>query len=200
MPTLAERVWLVDTTRFSPSIDTTVFDPAAPVTSLWTTTPFAIDGTRAWTITTTAGRTGFEFIATASAIPWCVRGTATPPPAVFVDNADGTVTDANAGLMWQKATSTGIDYFTAQSYCSTLSLGGHSGWRVPTVEETFRLGRYDLDSPALDTTIFTASGSGVIWSSTPFAQITGDQWIWSEMYGESVNSPNGSTLPVRCVR
>ncbi len=52
-----------------------------------------------------------------------------------VDNGDGTVTDKGAGLMWQKATAGPMDWHTAMSYASSLSLGGHSDWRLPSSDE-----------------------------------------------------------------
>jgi hypothetical protein len=69
----------------------------------------------------------------------------------FVDNADGTVTDLDTGLMWEKkvagtglhggsATRTWTDALSA--FVSALNgtgtaggLGGHRDWRIPTVDE-----------------------------------------------------------------
>lgn len=52
-----------------------------------------------------------------------------------VDNGDGTITDNGAGLMWQKATDGRMNWNDAMSYASGLSLGGHSGWRLPNKDE-----------------------------------------------------------------
>ena len=56
-----------------------------------------------------------------------------------VDNEDGTVTDKNTGLMWQKATVGPMNKNDAMNYVSGLSLGGHSDWRLPTRYELKRL-------------------------------------------------------------
>jgi hypothetical protein len=48
----------------------------------------------------------------------------------------GTWTDQTKGLTWQVASP--ADYYgweEAKSYCDSLSLGGHSDWRLPTIGE-----------------------------------------------------------------
>ena len=52
-----------------------------------------------------------------------------------VENGDGTVTDNSPGLMWQKATAGPMNWDAATSYASSLSLGGHSDWRLPSEYE-----------------------------------------------------------------
>jgi len=66
----------------------------------------------------------------------------------FTDNGDGTVSDNNTGLMWQKSPDTGGDgdidasdkltWTEIQNYPATLNaqkLGGYSDWRVPSIKE-----------------------------------------------------------------
>jgi serine/threonine-protein kinase len=57
----------------------------------------------------------------------------------LVDNNDGTVTDKATGLMWQKSgSSTRLGNHRANIYIKRLNqerFAGHSGWRMPTVEE-----------------------------------------------------------------
>lgn len=54
----------------------------------------------------------------------------------FVDNGDGTVTDTERRLMWQKADNgKEVTYEKALEYCATLRLGGYTGWRLPLPEE-----------------------------------------------------------------
>jgi len=65
-----------------------------------------------------------------------VRGNTAYGQNKFIDNHDGTVTDAATGLMWQKADSgSGMDWKTALKYAETLRLAGRSDWRVPTAKE-----------------------------------------------------------------
>jgi serine/threonine-protein kinase len=57
----------------------------------------------------------------------------------FEDNGDGTVTDRATHLMWEKGGSEeGRTYLDALRYAQELNnmgLGGHSDWRIPTIEE-----------------------------------------------------------------
>ena len=45
---------------------------------------------------------------------------------------DETVTDNHAGLLWQKATASPMNWDAAMIYTANLSLGGKTGWRLPT--------------------------------------------------------------------
>lgn len=64
--------------------------------------------------------------------------------ARFKNNGDGTVTDAQTGLMWA-ASDNGrdINWADAREYCRTYSGGGHTGWRMPTQDEL--AGLYDKE-------------------------------------------------------
>ncbi|MCP4349452.1 MAG: DUF1566 domain-containing protein [Desulfobacterales bacterium] len=57
----------------------------------------------------------------------------------FRDNGDGTVTDYVTGLVWQKSGSEKhMNFRKAQEYIENLAISrfaGHSGWRLPTIEE-----------------------------------------------------------------
>jgi hypothetical protein len=83
-------------------------------------------------------------------------------PFSYVDNEDGTVTDMNTGLMWQKDPGDKVTFDEALKRADTLVLGGHDDWRVPTIKELYTLidfrggsGRTEAEStPYLDTTVF----------------------------------------------
>lgn len=58
----------------------------------------------------------------------------------YVANGDGTITDKRTGLMWSATDSyidlgRCIDFSTAQEYVGNLKTGGHTNWRLPTVDE-----------------------------------------------------------------
>lgn len=60
----------------------------------------------------------------------------------YKDNGDGTVTDLNTGLMWQKTTAAKSDsldgrmtWYEGEEHAKNLKLGGHTDWRVPSVKE-----------------------------------------------------------------
>ena len=57
----------------------------------------------------------------------------------FVDNGDATVTDHATGLMWQQSGSREpLSWLDAKAYIKEMNrvgFGGHTDWRLPTVEE-----------------------------------------------------------------
>jgi hypothetical protein len=65
------------------------------------------------------------------------------PVAGFADNQNGTVTDSNTGLVWQKGDSfhelkKGLNWYEALEYISRKNLGkfaGNDNWRLPTRKE-----------------------------------------------------------------
>jgi hypothetical protein len=92
----------------------------------------------------------------------------------FVDNGDGTVTDACTNLMWQKETTPDTYTYTWQQvlqYCDSLELAGHADWRLPNVRELQSIVDYGRYDPAIDPVFGAVSG-----------------WYWSS--STSVNYPN----------
>ena len=64
----------------------------------------------------------------------------------YKDNGDGTITDLNTGLMWQKTTDARPDtlegrytWYEGEEYAKNLKLGGYSDWRIPSVKELISL-------------------------------------------------------------
>jgi hypothetical protein len=58
----------------------------------------------------------------------------------YRDNGDGTVTDLNTGLMWQKTPpAEHYAWDEAAKYASNLQLAGHDDWRMPTMKELYSL-------------------------------------------------------------
>lgn len=57
----------------------------------------------------------------------------------YQDNDDGTVTDLNTGLMWQKSVSEKVVFDDAVANAYTFNLAGYTDWRLPTIKELFSL-------------------------------------------------------------
>jgi hypothetical protein len=110
-----------------------------------------------------------------------------------VDNGDGTVTDNSYGLMWQKATVDRMPWDDAMSYASSLSLGGHSGWQLPSTDELLNLYR----SPCRYMMEVVSSN---YWSSTTFANHTSIAWRVNFNDGSVYNYPKSNSFYVRTVR
>jgi hypothetical protein len=85
----------------------------------------------------------------------------------YTDNGDGTVTDNVTGLMWQQAEVTrGFTFSLSgeEKYCSSLTLGGHADWHLPTVIELVSLLDYSA-SNGINATVFPNVGN-FVYSST----------------------------------
>ena len=94
----------------------------------------------------------------------------------FNDNSDGTVTDNNTGVMWQKEDDNQVYSFSqAQNACGILELGGHDDWRVPTKKELMSLVDYSVayvesnPPPQINQTFFPTTNAAdyCFWGIVP---------------------------------
>ena len=120
--------------------------------------------------------------------------------------ANGVVTDSKTTLEWQDDYSdngnnikSGI-WIDAIDYCESLSLNGHSDWRLPNKNELLSIVDYGTFNPAISS-VFEMTTSYYCWSSTTTsASYTNYAW-YVYFYGGGTNfdykSHNGD---VRCVR
>ena len=84
------------------------------------------------------------------------------PQPSYRDNGDGTVSDLNTGLMWQKAFEAGRKHTLQEARAAARSsrLGGHDDWRLPTIKELYSLIDFNGNSrarppvPYIDTRVF----------------------------------------------
>ena len=130
----------------------------------------------------------------------------------FTDNGNGTVTDNSTGLTWQKCgagqnddagcsgKATPLRWQQALDYCNSLSLAGHSGWRIPNITELRSIVDDTKYGPAIDTTFFPNTNASDYWSSTTFAYNPSLAWVVG-FYGGVVYGYNKTNVSyVRCVR
>jgi hypothetical protein len=120
----------------------------------------------------------------------------------FADNNNGTVTDNITGLMWQKQDDgTTRTWSTAGTYCSSLSVGGHSDWRLPEVLELMSIVNYGIVSPAINTIFFPNTQTSYYWSSTTYADNPAAvAWMIGFNDGGFNTSNMSDYQYVRCVR
>ncbi|MHC4205291.1 MAG: Lcl C-terminal domain-containing protein [Planctomycetota bacterium] len=57
----------------------------------------------------------------------------------YKDNADGTVTDLNTGLMWRSDPGEKMTFRQAVAGASECKLAGYDDWRLPTIKELYSL-------------------------------------------------------------
>jgi hypothetical protein len=142
-------------------------------------------------------------------------GAYTINPMSFTDNGNGTVTDNNTGLMWQKQDdgNTYNWYQASGTYdatynpnsedvCGSLNLGGHSDWRLPAKKELMSIVNYGIPypGPTIDTTYFPNAKSSCYWSSTTYAYYPYDAWFVGFFDGLVYDGYKYYYSYVRCVR
>jgi hypothetical protein len=145
-------------------------------------------------------------------------------PMSFTDNGNGTVTDNNTGLVWQKCSmgqnstdcsgsATTHNWYQASgtyhaSYnassinvCGSLSLAG-TGWRLPSKKELMGIVDYSIPypGPTIPQAIFPNTVSSDYWSSTTGADSTDGAWSVGFYGGYVSDYYKGNFDYVRCVR
>lgn len=110
----------------------------------------------------------------------------------YTDHGDGTVTDNVTGLMWTKFVGDKLTFQEALASADTVSIGGYSDWRLPTIKELYSLIQFDGTDPSgpslndpipfLDSNYFDfrygdeSEGDRIIdaqyWSSTEYVSTT----------------------------
>ncbi|MBW8192840.1 DUF1566 domain-containing protein [Neiella marina] len=108
-------------------------------------------------------------------------------PLRYRDNGDGTISDLNTGLMWQKAhVLKRRNLKKTHEHVSRMTLGGYSDWRVPTIKELYSIAHFDGQlikpgesgqrQPYLDFNVFEfqydprLAFAGQFWSSTLYVK------------------------------
>jgi len=98
-------------------------------------------------------------------------------PPSLTDNGNGTITDNNTGLMWQKTDGGEMTWESAASYCTNLTLAGFDDWRLPTGIELFSINNYNHLNPAMDPVYFTTTQAEYWWSSEKQADDAARVWV-----------------------
>ncbi len=115
----------------------------------------------------------------------------------FVDNGNGTVTDTVTGLMWTKdANPFGrLNWHDAMARCSSFSISGIGGWRLPSKDELVAL--YHAMQGGHP---FSGVQMSFYWSSTSKAFRADYAWSVFMGYGNVgayINSYSFHVWPVR---
>ncbi len=76
-----------------------------------------------------------------------------------------------------------MNHAAAEATCAALDLGGHTDWRLPTIEELFALADRSKVRPAIDTNAFPDTKSDWYWSSTVHASDSSCAWFVSFSFG-----------------
>jgi len=230
-------------------------EKAAPIS--WEGTPVATS-TNGGAFSFTNGRVPWDCIGTlidgVSTVAVAIAG-CTPPPAAltatgqttpyatgddgdikagaalsYTDNGDGTITDNNTGLMWEKKSADGTIhdkdafYLWANAFAvhiaglndvaggGTACFAGYCDWRLPNVKELQSIVNYGAFNPAVSAAFNTGcvAGSTVLtgsctaassyWASSSF--VSNPALAWSVVFssGNVGTGGKGNTFRVRAVR
>jgi Protein of unknown function (DUF1566)/Dockerin type I domain len=145
-------------------------------------------------------------------------------PLAYVDNGDGTITDVNTGLMWEKLSNDGTVHDKDNMYTwasaftvhvatlNSTSFAGHDDWRLPNLRELLSIANYQRllpsVSPAFDNncssgchvTTCSCTFNGDVWSSTSEVDGPSNAWFVDFQDGLVASGGKSSTGPVRAVR
>ena len=118
----------------------------------------------------------------------------------YTDNGNGTVTDTSTGLTWQQG-GTGHNGTWEQglAYCEGLDLGGHTDWRLPTINELRSLTDFSR-TPAINITYFPDTAALGFWSSTTHASFSDAARVVDFSTGYETKSHKGGSQNTRAVR
>ena len=110
------------------------------------------------------------------------------------------VKDSVSHLEWQDdAVGSSMLWESAITHCEALSLGGHSDWRLPNLNELKSI----VDRSKINLAIvngFDNTSSNYYWSSTTYEGGKDGAWIVSFNGGYVRDYSKGNSIYVRCVR
>src|SRR6266480_2000091 len=144
-------------------------------------------------------------------------------PLTYVDNGDGTVTDVNTGLMWEKLSHDGTVHDDHNTYTWTnvfahvatlnrTNFAGHADWRLPNVRELLSIVTYQNLIPTVtpafdnrcssgcDVTRCSCTFSGDTWTSTSETASPSRQWFVDFQDAQVGAGLEGGTGPARAVQ
>lgn len=115
----------------------------------------------------------------------------------YTDNGKGTVTDKVTGLVWQQKMGSKITFAEALNKADTMTLGGYTDWRIPTIKELYSLALFTgrcfgdqsiikfidttfFDQPIGDVSVGEREIDAQVWSETHYVDeiMNGDTAIF----------------------
>jgi len=130
-----------------------------------------------------------------------------PNPTHYTDNGDGTVTDNDTGLMWQKTLPVTSPppyqiWNDAVATCRGLRLAGFDNWRLPSAIELLSIVDYGQAKPAIDQSVFPNTPAAPFWTSSTTPSAGANYWV--VLFDDGRTIPEGAFTQMysyaRCVR
>jgi len=118
----------------------------------------------------------------------------------FTDGANGTVTDNQTGLIWQQVDdNTTYSFENAEVYCSNLSLGSMTNWRLPSILEIYEFINAQTTTPAINSLCSASTNAANYWSSSSSAANVSQGWAVDFDSGNSSLGAKTTKNYARCV-
>ncbi|MBT7891225.1 MAG: DUF1566 domain-containing protein, partial [Deltaproteobacteria bacterium] len=116
----------------------------------------------------------------------------------------GTILDNVTGLVWQQQDDNRIRTWSeAGTYCSNLSQGGQTDWRLPGIKELHSIANLSAGlSAAIDLSVFSIADihQPEYWSSTTRVEYPSHAWYVSFGNGGMYIKDKNDKFYVRCIR
>ncbi|MCP4217629.1 MAG: DUF1566 domain-containing protein, partial [bacterium] len=161
---------IVNSGRYNPAANNIFFNNTK-TKSCWSSTTNVESNDEAWTVYFYYGQVYYGSDKFETYYARAVRGGRPEIPGKFSDNEDGTVTDAETGLMWLQTTSGPFSWEDALNYCENGAWANYEDWRLPNRNELQSLVDYSVSNPSIDTDYFPDTEASRYWSSTPYEGI-----------------------------
>lgn len=123
--------------------------------------------------------------------------------ATFLHAETSMLKDPSTNLIWEDTEhvqEVKINHIQARGYCNSLTLGGFTDWRLPTLPELMTIIDYKRYKPAILKEFRYVDKDTLYWSSTPFARSADEYWGVSFKDGGTDNAGEIYDRYVRCVR
>jgi hypothetical protein len=208
LPTAQELFTILNHQHTNPAHDNTYFTATA-AEYWWSSNDQSNDPNKAWA-TNAGGGIGnhpkSETISAGGTKRFHVRAVRdkTPPlslPSHFTDNQNGTITDNNTQLMWQKNPfADSITWENALHYADTLSVGGFTDWRLPNIKELHSINDETRVNPSVSPTFFPTIGLKKYWSSTSLPNQITKAWYLQTQFGITTYALKTAKNNLICVR
>ena len=216
LPTILELATLLHSESRGPAINTTFF----PNTTLqgifidyWSATEDTDFPSNAWFAGFADGGEIASLSKNSAFRARAVRGGTAASPIKYSNNQNGTISDKETGLMWQRDPSleaagvSGLDDLNWQSgldYVARLNLiafAGHSDWRLPNRNELQSLVDYSRSLPALNTDFFPTPPLILPWWTSTTEHERADK-AWTVDFATGAGNASSKLLEghVRAVR
>jgi hypothetical protein len=153
LPTPTELFGIMNLNNGNPAaMNLTYFpvNPAGAAEYWWTSDIYGTDAARVWCVNSGGGlgpKPKAETLSAGGTLRYharYVRGAKPSNAHNYVNNLDGTITDADTALMWTQVPAAAMTWQAALAHAENLVFAGYSDWRLPNIKELQTLTDYTL--------------------------------------------------------